>query len=233
VKLFTFGCSITADTSWTSYIAECLNIEYKNLAVGSSSNQLQLKRMQEYILNDMIDSNDLVIWQLTCTERPHTRVTYTDINIREAERDSKDYEYPAYITDSVNIFSGYKKIDLLSHSNIKYEIRPKEDDILEDIAFSLISLKRLVPNLLIIFGWEKCIPKEYQEKFKSILKKHNVDYLDEYMVEWCHENNLKFCGDTMHPSSGSMCQFTKTHTLPRISEMLSIGYIEPLPNWAE
>ena len=63
-KFVIFGCSLSAEghvMSWPQRISEVTGINCVNLAVPASSNQLQIERFKEYILDNQLEKDDIVI----------------------------------------------------------------------------------------------------------------------------------------------------------------------------
>jgi hypothetical protein len=74
MKLVTFGCSLTHNYGLTEELANLLNVDLLNLAYTAGSNQLQINRFHEAILNKQIDKTDIVYWQVTSVIRGYNRL---------------------------------------------------------------------------------------------------------------------------------------------------------------
>lgn len=217
-QIITLGCSLTHQPGWAAYLEHCTNLPVINLAQSSGSNQLQQRRIQEYIFENGLDDSSIVIWQITGTHRRYRRSKLTDALYKQSE---KSMEFPRVVTSSPNIFDSEMRVDYLSH-NINAFVVEDENQVLEDLLFYLISIKKFTPNLLVFLGWKNELIMQHIDTFKEHLKKHNIDYIDEPVTDWCLEQNLPF-EPMKHPTNGSYCQYAKHVLIPRLEKLLGIS----------
>ncbi len=75
MKLFTFGCSMTDYEGIKERLSELLDVELINSAQSAGSNQLQVKRFHQLILENQISSDDIIYWQVTFSHRRFKRLS--------------------------------------------------------------------------------------------------------------------------------------------------------------
>lgn len=229
-RLITLGCSLTHQAGWAQYLAECMQLPLYNLAQSAGSNQLQQKRIQEFIFTNNIASTDIVVWQLTSTIRYHKREMLNENNQKLIEQCKNNNIHPTIIESNVNIFDSSARVDYLCNS-VDDINDIDEAQVLEDLLFYIVSIKKFTSNFFVFLGWEKSIPLEFQEKFKNLLDKHQINYFNECLVDWCHQQNLKF--DLLnHPTVGSSSIYARDILFPAIEKQLNIK-INCVPIWAE
>ena len=230
-RLITLGCSLTHHAGWAQYLQECMKIPLHNLSRSAGSNQLQQRRLQEFIFKSNIIEDDIVIWQLTSTYRYYKRELLNEKNKEELEYyKNNPNEFPTVVLTNKNIFDKLSRVDYLCNS---FDDRNKVDEaqILEDLLFYLIAVRKHTPNFFVFFGWQNAIPTNYQEEFKQFLKKNQIEFIDIPLVEWCYQQNLKFdLGE--HPTIGSSSHYARDVIIPEIERKLNIK-IDCVPIWAE
>jgi hypothetical protein len=235
-NIITLGCSLTHHHGWAEYVSQSLKLPLTNLSISGSSNQIQMRRIQEYIFANTITDNDLIIWQVTGTVRRHKREKMTTELAQEIEkqitRTAQDTKFSPTMKESpfANIFDQTPRVDFLCQNE---DAPPMQDEeqLLEDLLFYILAIKKYTPNLIIFFGWNKSLPYEHFPKFKNILKDNNILVIDEAITDWCLERKLNF-EPCLHPSIGSSYRYAKENILPAIEKMFDIE-IEPVQIWAK
>jgi hypothetical protein len=228
-KLITLGCSLTHHAGWAQYINECMNVKLHNLSQSAGSNQLQQRRLQEFIFEQPITNNDIVIWQITSTMRYYKReLVKNQSRMNHFKNDSTSH--PKIVLTNKNIFDDNNRVDYLCNS-VDNRNESDEAQILEDILFYLISVRSFTPNFFVFLGWQDAIPSEYREKFIELLAHYQINFIDDPLVEWCYQHNLKF--DLRdHPTTGSSSKYARDVLMPVIEKHLNIT-IDRAPIWAE
>ena len=230
-RLITLGCSLTHQAGWSQYLATCMQLPLYNLSQSAGSNQLQQKRIQEFIFTNNIASTDIVIWQLTSTMRYYKREKLTENNQKVIEqfKNNKDI-HSTMIESNVNIFDKSTRADYLCNS-VDDRNEKDEAQVLEDLLFYIISIKKFTSNFFVFLGWKDAIPLEFQEKFKNLLDEHQINYINECLVDWCHQQKLTF--DLLnHPTNGSSSRYARDILFPAIEKQLNIK-INSVPIWAK
>jgi hypothetical protein len=192
-----------------------LKMNLINCAVPAASNQLQIKRFQEFILNNKISNNDIIVWQITGTERRHLRKKLGDIPNKPAKH--------MIFEESINYFDKEARIDYLCHSReVILEADLDQEQVLEDLLFSFVVAKQFTNKFLIIFGWDKALPEEYISAFRNALIEKSIDYIDDSIVSWSEKMNLPFDTDGSHPSEQGYISFARDCVIPKIKQL---GYL--------
>lgn len=228
-KLITLGCSLTHHAGWAQYINECMNVKLYNLSQSAGSNQLQQRRLQEFIFEQPITNDDIVIWQLTSTMRYYKReLVKNQSQISHFKNDSTSH--PKIVLTNKNIFDDNNRVDYLCNS-VDDRNEVDEAQILEDILFYLISVRSFTPHFFVFLGWQDAIPVEYRKKFIELLEHYRINFIDDSLVEWCYQHNLKF-DLREHPTTGSSSKYARDVLIPAIEKQLNIT-IDVAPIWAE
>jgi hypothetical protein len=108
-KLITLGCSITHQAGWADYLRQCMDVELINLAQSAGSNDLQQRRFQEYVFKNNIDTNTIIIWQITTPSRFYNRVFLTEIIEKEIKNATN---FPKAVYSNKNLFDNFSRVDM-------------------------------------------------------------------------------------------------------------------------
>ncbi len=209
-SLIALGCSLTHLPGWATVVSDTMDLKLINLSQAAGSNQLQEKRLQQFLLINDISKYDIVVWQITSTVRGYSRKRFYN--------SSNDDHNPNCTSMFENIFDGEKRIDLLS---IAPDVIKDSDEsqLLENLLFHLKVVKKYTPNLLVFLGWEQSISDNYREKFFSALVKNKIDYINEYMCEWCILKNYKM-DSYLHPSYDGYEAYANEIIIPKLRQMI-------------
>ena len=216
-RLITLGCSLTHHPGWANFLSSSLNIRLINLSESSSSNMLQVIRYREFILDHGLLKSDLVIWQITALHRRHRRIILDDQWNSKIKFSVKRTNSP-YVQSTRNLFDSQTRIDFLSHSNYAENLGD-ESQVLEDLLFHFITVKRHTRNFLVVFGWDGVISTNNVTQFKQQLTHHKINYIEQPIVDWCKENKLVFHDDGTHPTNESHCRYAKEIILPELTRL--------------
>lgn len=236
MKLITLGCSFTHQVGWAAYVERCTELPLVNLSQSAGSNQIQQYRFQEYILRERIDGSELVIWQITSTQRKHSRIKTNMVwriklgkELFDIDSTKKDY-FPTITKKNKNLFDDEARIDFLS-STTQIPSPTDEEQLIEDLLFHLVIAKKFFPNLLVIFGWDRVLPSKYMQKFKDMLTLFNIEYIEDSILEWCKKHHLPMAG-TQHPTHRSYQEYGEKVIMPKINDMLDTKF-EIIPAWSQ
>jgi hypothetical protein len=222
MKLITLGCSLTENGGVASTLSKLAGIKLLNVAHSAGSNQLQVLRMQELIVNDQIAADDIIYWQITGIYRTHLRLQLA--RLAEVEEIQKS-EFSAnglhhYTPSEKNIFDKFNRIDLLANSPLVESSSTADiDDSLQTLVACLISTKRAVANLTVVFGWDAIMDPYRSKIFKQYLAKFNINFVDQSFLEYAVHNRLGMT-DSMHPDTAAGVQFATEIAYPSIVNQL-------------
>ena len=84
-RLITLGCSLTYDIGMKERLAELLAYDLISHAQTAGSNGLQINKFHEYVLENDVDKQDLVLWQITSPTRNHVRLYPNIVNTKKVK----------------------------------------------------------------------------------------------------------------------------------------------------
>lgn len=208
-KLITLGCSITAQTGVKETLSSLLGLENLNLSYSAGSNQLQISRLMELIVNNKINKDDLVYWQITYVGRGYQRLKLDhEATVKKIQETEFKLPYHHYtISEFQNLFDKEKRIDILCNSPLVQTEFDEEEEI-QKLLGTIILLKQLCNKLIIVFGWKRVLSRDQEKIFKKVLNDNNVNYVEEYHVDYVKEKNMEMMDDN-HPSAESNSYFAK------------------------
>lgn len=218
-KLILLGCSLTAQghlKSWGDQVSEVLGLDTINLAVPACANQLQMQRFKDYVLETGIAPDDIIIWEITGTNRVYFR---KKLGFFERLKDSLPGVGNILFTSKrKNYFdNAYRSEALCSHPEHR-NAQMDEEQVLEDILFFLTVAKQFTKNLIVVIGWKKAIPPRYYKKFIALLERHNLNYIKQPILEHSIENNLPLLDD-IHPTEVGYISFANNCVIPKMKEL--------------
>lgn len=226
-RLIIFGCSLSAEghlKTWSSRTGEHFtnsghNIEILNFAVPASSNVLQIKRFQEFVINNSITNNDIVMWQVTGSERGHKRIS-NRFEEKYPDELSKLLKHKrSFYAKSINYFDENPRTDLLCHHPSCVGIDIDEEEVLQELLFCFKVAKQFTDQVLTFVGWDEAIPDNHSKKFTKFLKDNNIDFIAESLVTHTKANNLKFLPDGTHPAEEAYVSYADNMIVPVIKNL--------------
>lgn len=219
-KLFTFGCSLTSFRGKKEKLSSLLKLENIDLSCIAGSNQLQIKRLIELLVNNQIKSDDIVYWQITYMHRNYARLNIGHRKGVEKHQKMKMYKghQPHYeVSKFKNLFDKNERYDLLSHSRF-FSTHTDGCDDTQTLLGIIILLKKYCPKILVSFGWRDVLPGEYMDIFKHKLKINNIDYIDECFLEFAKDNHLGLMDD-MHPDAEASAVYAEEIIFKKMKDL--------------
>lgn len=226
-KLITFGCSLSHPYGWKDLLAEDIGFDVHSSAMIASSNNLQVKRAHSLIVNDVIEDNDIIIWQVTGFERSSfsfaPEQSWKDhLDNFERNPDPLWAECPYYADSPVNYFDGLTHIDVLSnHPAIKksaWYYDPTQ--ALEELLSMLILLNRSY-KVLVFVGWPGAL-QEHWNTFMQSLQKHQIPHMSKAMTDWILDSGFELDWEDptgAHPTMESSEEYAKGALYPKLQEL--------------
>jgi hypothetical protein len=198
-KLITLGCSITSQCGVKEHLSKLLNLENLDLSHSAGSNQLQVKRLFELFLNNRIEKNDIVCWQITGVYRNYLRLQLdSQQQVEDIQKNNFKDPYHHYTySKNKNIFDQKNRIEILCNSPL-VENEFDENDELQTLLGTIILLKQYCKNIIIVFGWKEVMLTDQKTVFKKLLNEYDIDFVDEYFLEFSKDRNMPMM-DNMHP----------------------------------
>jgi hypothetical protein len=226
MRLITLGDSTaTGFNSWAGITASKINYEHVNFSEAAGCNELQIKLMQEWLLDNDLNNNDIVIWQISKYLNSLVRLSMN--HHEECEKISNRLKGNSvsthYILSSKNKFDDEHRIDLLSISPMlrKFPQKIKDDteQLLQDLLFMFIIIRNIHPKILIFRTHDSGVPKKYWNTMTNIFLERDINFLKETIINYCIDNNLPFNPDGYHPTTESHIQFSEKVVLPKLQSL--------------
>lgn len=226
MKLLTLGCSLTHHYGMKEKVASKLNADLIDFAESAGSNQLQINKIQNYVINNSIDQDDIILWQITGTGRQYERLFPNKKNADMVNKVQKEqFSFPSshWVKAPANVFDGINRIDLLSHSPLATTMTSTEaydeNQNLETLLATIILLSAKCKNLLVVYGWESLFVTEKNKKiFNEHLSRHNIPVLSEPYLDWVIREKLTLSDDN-HPSMESGQIFAEKVIIPKLKQL--------------
>ena len=228
MRLITLGDSLShGDHSWPNLLSQDLNCSLVNFALPASQNLLQSQLMQDWLLHNDLSNNDIVIWQIGWSNHQliHVGTEHWD-KIERANRFVKNKMGISHYHFKNNIVDNKLRISLLPVSPILHKFtnrkRPNDDaEVLQNLLFMFVMIKKLCPKLLIIKGNDDFVKDYHWENITNFLTRKNIDLLNESIYTWCIENGLSI-GPDSHPTEESLRVYKDNILIPKLR---SLGWI--------
>jgi hypothetical protein len=218
-KLIIFGCSLSAQghlKTWSDRVSDVTGLPCVNLAIPASSNQLQIQRFKEYVLDTGIQPEDIIIWEITSISRCYKRVK---LNIAQkfAKRATNGGSLLFESNRKNNYDNDFRYDYLCSHPD-GLGMYIDEAQLLEDILFFLTTARQFTKNIVVLIGWKSALPKKYYAKFINNLKERNFNYIDSHILEHAIDNHLPL-EDDFHPGEEGYISFADNCVIPKLKEL--------------
>lgn len=231
-KLFTLGCSLTWGTlGWAGVLSDKIGFELVNSGMYAGSNGLQVRRMHNYIVNNQIDTDDIIIWQVTSQMRAgfslacdkSWRTILDNIPDRNPDPNWANCQY--YIDAPANFFDGTQHVDVLSNHPLAEKASTYYDfaQSLEELLSMLILLNNNY-KVLVFVGWPGALDDTLMNftKFIKELKNNNVPHMPESMMEYVINNDLELDENDpsgCHPSWDSSIEYAEKALYPKLQDL--------------
>ena len=236
MRLLALGDSLTSkEDSWPNPLSKQLNCELVNFGITASQNLLQIQLFQDWLLDNTLKPDDIIIWQIGMSSDPVISVGLEHKNrVERLERrvQKKFFMSHYYLRDTnkidnaqryslLHISPMYRKLNKTEHPN-------PEADVLQNMLFMFTMIKLVCPRVLIVLGADWMIKKEHWDNVKDFFHKKDIEFLDKSIVTWCSENNLQFLEDLMsvptshprgHPTKESFEIYTEQVLYPKLKDL--------------
>ena len=222
--LFVFGCSLSYSTNWPKRLAEKFNLDLVKVAVPAGDNVTQCRRFIDLLLQDKINFDDVIIWEITYLDRMGFRLRPDHPfleNSKKVQRNLHSFEH--------NLFDSHKHLDYVAFNSEWYDTWyyvKNTTQTLSEIVFTLIMANQTVRNKCLIWFAQNNLFDENQDKtFCNLLDKNNIlhlDYNTQSLMSWVYQNSLPLSPlDNMHPTEPVYQQFVETFIEPHIKKLIA------------
>ena len=223
MKLIILGNCLSSLRGWTDMVAKELNYELVNLALAGSGNDLQLNLMKEYLTDNKINPNDIIIWQIASPDTLTLRVGPEYYEEAKVLNDHMPRHMNHFVAKSKNKFDNLYRIDLLFHSPMR---KLGRNPLLEDskqqyqeLLFMFTILKALGARILVTKGKYEDVSPEDWETFKRLLDERDIPYMDETVINWCEKEGLCFFKMNPIPTRRSRMEFGRRVLIPKLKDL--------------
>lgn len=221
-KLITLGCSLTWDIGVKEKLAALTDRTLVSLAQTAGSNGLQINKFHEYILQNDIDTNDIVIWQITSPTRNAVRL-YPSTENRKLVYDIQKKDFSPidryhYIENSFNSFDKLSRLDMLCNSPLSL-VEFDQNEQIQNVLTNIILCSKVYPKTLIVFGWKEMFKFNEMQVFKKYFEKHDVKYIENFYTNWVRENKLGFWDGDKHPDTTAGEHWATEVIYPKLVEL--------------
>lgn len=227
MKLVILGCSLSDLEGYKEELSRLLPADLVNLSKTAGSNGLQIAKIKSYLFDTELNSEDVIIWQVTSMTRKTMRRSYPYEKYYEMMSSQFNNGTNAYYDESrVNFFDKQKRIYHLLGSPQIFDDNDEIFDPVEELQELLLTIKLVQcihPRLLVFLGWAGAIPNDsYRNTFYDILEKKNIQHIKETYVEWVMTNNLDFWkwdASKLHPTPDSGKNFARKVLFPKLKSL--------------
>lgn len=214
-QLVTFGCSLTRQEGWANYISSHQGQNLVNYSIGSSSNQTQIYRFQDWTLCNNNQSVD-IIWQITYLHRNGKRFSldHPDIPlVHTNERCSVTCHTPHF-----NLIDGTNHVEILDGNEYirQFDRYRNFEQELVDLLFVLTVAKKLANRLIVFYG-DQVGDSKTMDCFSNLLDQFEIINTRIPMVSWARKNSLPFSTVHDHPEKVTYEEYAKQILLPLLT----------------
>lgn len=223
-KLITLGCSLTHQEGLKERLSSLTDLELLNVSESAGSNGLQIYRLEKLIIDQIIDPDDIIIWQITSDTRVPCRIMLSDalekqeiIDIQSELDKSDEYHY---VMSETNLFDDHQRVDLLCNSPLVGK-RTLDHDVNQwnqSLLATMIMLRKMDVRLLVFLGWQDVFEDSVRETFLAMLESNDILHVKIPYVEYVRNNGNGFRDDGQHPSEESAAEFAEKIIFPKLQE---------------
>ena len=110
----------------------------------------------------------------------------------------------------------YEGRDINEYMNIAEEITMHNRDNIYSLLLSISGIKRTNNKLLVVFGWDACLP--FKDKMIDFFIKNDIDYITPSIFDWTIEQGYKQ-SSTNHPNKDGYKAFTNEILRPKLKSL--------------
>lgn len=210
-QIISLGCSLTAPyTGYINYLSKAHGLNITNLAVAAGSNEIQSFRLNNLLVNDQIDRDAILLWQITSPWRSLRTFTafdskpYADncVSDKNLIHDCFYENTGCFDEQSLLLLSNHKYFENYNH-NPPYNLHMTVCDIYK--------WSFLVKDIIVYLGWsflDREEPINKSLEFLSKAKNITVIPKEQSILDVCKNNNWSLEDDS-HPTRESSIKWAK------------------------
>jgi len=238
--LITLGCSLSPSNEnhvccWAGSLAEHLQPEHHiHNAFGGGGNQQLLDYLSRYVLEHSLKDH-IIVYQITGINRGggvFTKESLESANITLNQKHKRKPHTNMGYWDTFDSYFGDEQYTIWANTKydiVKQQLKLENSEMKLTRLVSTLSLLSLAGAKVFTFrGWSGALAghtwtndvddkaEDRWKKCKQVFNRTGVEYIDECLVDWCMENNLKFVDD-WHPNFESHDMFADKFIVPRFT----------------
>ena len=203
---FALGCSLTQQDGFVNYFNIKYNLNIENLAVGAGSNQLQMHKMNNLLLQEKINSDTILLWQVTSADRPFDLFHAYDVTYKQ---NCKYTGYVSFIEEHCeltrNKYTATLCNNYLYEEQKIYNLLKNNDYNFQNLICDIYKFSLLVKHIILFLGWKEVSSvSAIRNGFNFLNSTSNITCIDtdKSIVDWCKSKELDFWDD-YHPKKNS------------------------------
>ena len=197
MKVIVLGDCLSSSPSWADCISKKLNCTLVNFSSTYSTNETQIFSLQDYLFENNLDFEDIIIWQLSKTYN-----TKMGPSLEEAV--SNPSRYYCYLSNQLK--------------NQEVDFSMSSEDQLKEIMSLLTTARKWTDRILVFRGWREIISSEETKLMATQLRNNRIEFLSETLIDWSYENNFFFNTNGV-PSYETQCKFCDKLIIPKFNLM--------------
>jgi len=220
MKIHVFGCSLSHGIWWDKFMPE---YKFNINAVPAGDNTTQSRRFQDLVINDQLDENDFVLWQVTYPGRmgfrlsPEHHFIKKNINKSDVVKNLHKAHYKNLLDDTTHLdYVAFNK----EWYNTFYFVENVNQELQQLLYNINIANKMTSGKTLVWFAQADMFTDNRDIKFTNVLSHNNIDQLPlkDSIMTWAKENNVDMDKESLHPSPMSYKLYVDTKLKPKIDE---------------
>tara|TARA_R100000388_G_scaffold85994_1_gene65260 strand:+ start:105 stop:761 length:657 start_codon:yes stop_codon:yes gene_type:complete len=213
-----FGCSLSHGILWS----ECFDHtqQFKIHAVPAGDNTTQYRRFQDCVLNNTIQHDDCIIWQVTYPNRLGFRLS-PQHDFYQAHKDDDTVKHNFHSIEP-NILDKSNHVDYVAFNEKWYETFYYAENInqeLQSLLFHMLIAKQKVKNKILVWFAQSDMT-DIIDDITGFLKQHAIKFIDKSnsIIDWTKRNNLPMDKKDLHPTIQSYNMYVNQIIKPAMEQ---------------
>lgn len=219
-EIIVLGCSLSAQLGYANYIAEKYQRPVHNLSVSAGSNELQQFRLSNLYLDNKVNQESIILWQVTAPTRKFMFSPYGD-DTRSCNGTPFWGKYD-WIPQDVALVREKSVVWINHHERVMdlpNHLTPAA--ALQMLAVDIFQWSLLVKKVFVTMGWKDLADPDTLDRFIGFLTSKNIEVLplDQCIVDWCRDKRQRF-SDESHPDEKGYINWFRHNLEPRLRPLL-------------
>jgi len=220
MKIHIFGCSLSHGIWWDRFVTDHQSVVY---AVPAGDNTTQCRRFQDLIINDKVDENDFVLWQVTYPGRMGFRL-HPRHHFVESNGHRKDVTKNLHRSVYKNILDQETHFDYVAFNKEWYNTFYYVENVNQELQSLLYNIKiadKITKKKTVVwFAQQDMFHPTVAEKFLYFLYENQIDHipLENAIMTWAQRIKVSMDKESLHPTPISYKMYVDTILKPKIDE---------------